>query len=102
LEILKTLQSASFDSTAGLCQLFSDHSLSRPADFHEHHLAGVLYFENGCLDSENGAKPAAEKGGVAAVAGGRGAAGGELYSAGSEDQGNGGVRVDFKRRVVAQ
>lgn len=51
-------RSALFDQQSGLCLLFDEHSLSRPAAFREHHLAHQLYFENGCVPAQAPAEPA--------------------------------------------
>ncbi|CAD5212430.1 unnamed protein product [Bursaphelenchus okinawaensis] len=45
-------KSANFDQQSGMCLLFAEHSLSRPAAFREHQLANQLYFENGCVPVE--------------------------------------------------
>uniref|UniRef100_A0A7E4WCX6 Apple domain-containing protein n=1 Tax=Panagrellus redivivus TaxID=6233 RepID=A0A7E4WCX6_PANRE len=46
-------RSASFDFADGRCSIYSEHSLSAPADFKEHNSDSLLFFENGCIaDSE--------------------------------------------------
>ncbi|CAD5216816.1 unnamed protein product [Bursaphelenchus xylophilus] len=45
-------KSANFDQQSGMCLLFAEHSLSRPAAFREHQLANQIYFENGCVPVE--------------------------------------------------